>query len=124
MNRTSRPSGRKRSAAPPPQESRRRFLKLVAAGSAALLASPMGSARALAATRPVRSSAARGEKSTLAPAVRAEIKSQKDSTATTLKTVRDYAMAPGAEMAFVFRPMKPARGDAARSVRGAKGRGQ
>ena len=43
------------------------------------------------------------------PALEAEIAKQKKSTADLLKTIRDFELPPGSEMAFVFSAVKPAR---------------
>jgi len=94
--------------------SRRRFLKLIAASSAGLLAGTASAAPAPA--RRAKTARAKAGNAKLAPepsrskAVEAEIESQKKSLARTLKTIRDYPLPPGSEMAFAFRPIKAARG--------------
>ena len=95
------------------KSSRRRFLKLMAAGSAALMSAP-AAGMARAATKPkTKPASAGGAKSSEAAksqpipaAVRAEIEKQKGFTAQALKAVRDYPLPPGSPMAFVFKPMK------------------
>jgi hypothetical protein len=80
---------------------RRRFVTLVAAGSAALLASP-----ALAATAKHGAPAGRATPASLGPADRKEFLRQRASTNDTLKTIRGHAMGPGTEMAGVFHPLR------------------
>jgi hypothetical protein len=41
--------------------------------------------------------------------VRAEIKKQKEQTAKSLKTLRDYPLPAGSPVAFVFTPLKAGR---------------
>jgi hypothetical protein len=92
--------------------SRRVFLKLLAAGTAAALASPASS---LAATRrrstragaptPAPARAAGGH-----VALPAEIEKQRKTTAASLKVLRDYALPAGSPQAFSFRPLKARRG--------------
>jgi hypothetical protein len=91
-----------------PALTRRRFVTLVAAGSAALMASPLAAATG-AATRTARPRK-RG------PAVAAddgpgtaEFERQRKSTLDTLAVIRRHAMPAGTEMALVFRPLKSAR---------------
>ncbi|MBI1796162.1 MAG: hypothetical protein HY076_06995 [Candidatus Eisenbacteria bacterium] len=86
--------------------SRREFLTLIAAGSAATAAAPIG---ALAAT-------ARAARKTSAPAppppsprIAREIEKQKRSTDDALKVIRGYALPPGSDMAFVFQPVRAKR---------------
>ena len=94
--------------------SRRRFLKLMAAGSAGLLAGAASGAAAPA--RRAKTARAKTGSAKLAAeiprskAVQAEIESQRKYLAKTLKTIRDYPLTPGSEMAFAFRPIKAARG--------------
>ncbi len=92
--------------------SRRVFLKLLAAGTAAALASPASS---LAATRKGRTgprAAQPAPRTAGGPhvALPAEIEKQKKSTASSLKVIRDYALPPGSPQAFSFRPLKARRG--------------
>ena len=94
--------------------SRRRFLKLVATGAAAVAASGSLAPRARAAER--TSARSKPARATRTAAVEAEIKSQKDYTAKSLKTLRDFELPPGSEIAFAFRPMKAAK---SRGKRGA-----
>lgn len=92
------------------KRSRRQVLRLLAAGSAATLAAP---AAALAETVRAERRRARRVPVTPAreegPALRAEVAKQKRDLATALHTIRNYPLEPGSEMAFVFRPMTPAR---------------
>lgn len=81
--------------------SRRRFITLVAGASAAALVAPASSIRA-AARKPLPRQAAGP------PAMAAEIEKQKKSVAEALKAIRDYPLPPGSDMAFVFRPLRPA----------------
>ncbi len=78
--------------------SRRRFLKLMAAGSAAVLAKPLE-----AATTPEKKPAAKSP--ALPPEISAEIKSQKDYLARTLSVIRDFELPAGSEPACVFLPL-------------------
>jgi hypothetical protein len=84
-------------------KSRRTFLKLVALTSASALAPAL--------PKPARGATPR---STAAPkarsaAVEAEIKKQIAATAQALKTIRDFELRPGSEMAFVFAPQRVTR---------------
>ena len=95
------------------KRSRRRFLRLVAAGSAAALASP---ASALAAVAPRKGAPATKPVPKPAPAppalpavVAAEIEKQKGYVAAALKAVRGYALPPGSDMAFTFKPVRARR---------------
>ena len=85
----------------PTSRSRRRFLKLVTAGSGALIT---GVLPASAQPKPARTRRARPA------AVQAEIDNQKKYVANQLKAVRGYVLAPGSEMGFAFRPLRPAKG--------------
>lgn len=98
---------------PAADRSRRRFMQLIAAGSAAALASPIA---ALAAEKaPVRRpAAAKPAPRTSAPAPRPgvtakELEKQKKYVADTLKVIRDFVLPPGSDQAFVFRPMRAGR---------------
>jgi len=82
--------------------SRRRFLKLVTAGSAALIA---GSAPAAAQKK--RPPAAANKKR--AKAVEKEVDTQKAYVGRTLKTVRGYTLPAGSELGFAFRPLAPSK---------------
>jgi len=82
--------------------SRRRFMTLVAGASAAALVAPASAVRA-AARRPLP------RKSATPPATAAEIEKQKKYVAEALKVIRDYPLPPGSNMAFAFRPLRPAR---------------
>ena len=92
--------------------SRRRFLKVAVLGSAAALASSVvpGAGDAAAAgtkrpARPKRATTGRPE------AAEAEIAKQKRSTGDMLKTIRDYELPAGSELAFAFVPARaPKRG--------------
>ena len=83
--------------------SRRRFLSLIAAGSVAALAAP---ARELAATA---TTAAKKPAPAPSPRMLAEIEKQKKSVADALKAIRAYALPPGSDMAFEFRPLRRGR---------------
>lgn len=91
--------------------SRRKFLTLAAAGAAATIAAP-----ATAAT-PSRTKPARRPEPKPAPAAAgrrtasaAEIEKLRGYTAESLKAIRAYALPPGSDLAFSFRPLKPRRG--------------
>ena len=86
------------------QLTRRRFVTLLAAGATAAFAAP-----ALATGATTRSKSSSAGKSTLPPKVEKGIAEQKQSTAKTLKTIRDFELAPGSEQAFAFRPLPPRR---------------
>ena len=100
--------------------SRRRFLELIAAGSAAMLAGSVAPVRG--ATAPARPKAK--ATSAVSPAIKAEIESQKQQVLKALTVIREYPLATGSDMAFVFEPRKPARnaGRATRASRGGKPR--
>jgi hypothetical protein len=93
-------------------KSRRRFLKTVALGSVAAVvgaALPRGGDAAPSKARPRHSPAAPSRP----PALEAEIAKQKKATADLLKTIRDFELPAGSEMAFVFSALKPDRRRAA-----------
>jgi len=99
----------RRGPAPPPapggepdRQSRRRFIKLIAAGSAAMVAGTGPAARSRAAVKRASRAATPG----LTPAVRAEIRNQKQYVAQALKAVREHSLPPGSDPAFVFEPLK------------------
>ena len=100
-------------------KSRRRFLKVVAMGSAVGLVSALPRVGD-AAKRPAGSAAKRKHApGTRPPAIEAEIAKQKHSTADLLKTIRDYPLPSGSEMAFAFAPVRAARRRSApRAARG------
>jgi hypothetical protein len=89
------------------KSSRRRFLKLVAAGSAAVIASNVVPAGAATTSKPATAKGG-SHTSTRTPAVEAEIKKQKGFLTAALKAIRDYDLPPGTEQAFVFAPIKAA----------------
>lgn len=89
--------------------SRRRFLSLIAAGSAAAATAPV---RAIAAPAPARRKPAVPAPS---PAMAKEIEKQKGYVADALKTLRNYELPPGSDMAFVFRPLRARRKEARRA---------
>jgi hypothetical protein len=94
------------------KQSRRRFLGLLTAGAVAMVAAEP--ARAIAKTtrhrkRADAKPAARATEPRASAAIAKEIATQKKYTAKSLETVRAYPLAPGSEMAFVFRPMKAER---------------
>jgi hypothetical protein len=94
------------------KRSRRQMLKLLAAGSAAVLAAP---AAVLAeTTAPARTSrrapAASGtRRAPASPAVQAEVAKQKRDLLAALKNLRDYKLPDGSPAAFTFRPLRAAR---------------
>lgn len=87
--------------------SRRRFLKVAMLGAAAAMATSAMPGAGEAATarrkRPLRPAAAAPERPV---AIEAEITKQKHVTGDLLKTIRDYELSAGSEMAFVFTPSK------------------
>src|SRR5258708_33359914 len=95
--------------------SRRRFVQMVTAGSAALLAGSSDSGRDAEAQAPASGPAAppaagakAAKKAPLTPAQK-EFDRQRAGTLTTLKTIREQALGPGGDLAYVFRPMTAAR---------------
>ena len=91
-------------AATTQRATRRSFLKLVAAGSAALLTgavAPLGRA-ATASSKQKRAPAA-------SPAIRREIESQKAYVARALKAIREHDLPSGSDPAFTFSPLRPRR---------------
>ena len=87
---------------------RRRFIHVVAAGSAAILATslPRGvdaAARAAKAAPPKPAKPA-------AAGLERELRNQEKSLADTLRVVRNYDLPPGSEPATVFRAMRARRG--------------
>ena len=96
-------------------KSRREFLRMVAAGSAAVVAASAGRAAAAAKSAAAKSAGgAQTAKSGAAQpggsrsaAVQAEIDKQKKSTAKALKAIRAYELPAGSPMAFAFRPLRP-----------------
>lgn len=91
-------------------KSRRRFLKVVAMGSAAALVSATLPRTGDAAGRPAKTATKpRHSPGSRPPAIEAEVAKQKHSTADLLKTIRDYSLPAGSEMAFVFAPLRGAK---------------
>ncbi len=95
------------------KRSRRKFLRLLAVGSAAAIASPAAALAAVAKKKPVRAAKPAPRAAAAAPAlpaaVAAEIAKQKGTVAGALKAVRGYALPPGSDMAFTFRPVRSRR---------------
>ena len=94
--------------------SRRKFVSLLAAGSAAALAPADAVAAAAAARRkPVKAPAPKPT-APAPPAPSAEQKEfdrQRANTLAALKTIREFKLPPGGDLALVFRPMtSPRRG--------------
>lgn len=93
--------------------SRRRFLKVAMLGAAAAVATSVLPDAGEAATARRRRKAAPSPVPTEHPAaggrgaaLEAEITKQKHATSDLLKTIRDYELPAGSEMAFVFTPSK------------------
>ena len=84
---------------------RRRFVALLAAGATAAFAAP---ALATGTTTKGKSAAAAGTPQ-VSQKVAKGLDEQRKSTAKTLKTIRDFELAPGSEQAFAFRPLPPRR---------------
>lgn len=94
-------------------KSRRRFLKVAMLGAAAAVAtSAMPGAGEAATTRRKRKAAPspvaaeHSDAGGRSAALEAEITKQKHATGDLLKTIRDYELPAGSEMAFVFTPTK------------------
>jgi secreted PhoX family phosphatase len=102
------------------KSSRRRFLKLVAAGSAAVIASNVVPVGAATASKPATTKSG-SRTSSRSAGVEAEIKKQKGFLTAALKAIRDYDLPPGSEQAFVFAPIKAAPRHARSSGASAKG---
>jgi hypothetical protein len=83
---------------------RRRFVGILAAGSAAIVAT---GAAAPATGRRKRPAAAAGAE--LAPLDRKELERQRASTISTLEVIRKHSMPPGTELASVFKPLRSRR---------------
>ena len=96
--------------------SRRRFLKVAALGATAAVAAaalPGG----VDAAKTAASALVKPKPSGRPPAIEAEVAKQKQSTADLLKTIREFELPPGSEMAFAFVPSKaPKRKPAARAA--------
>lgn len=93
------------------KRSRRRFLKVVATGAAAALVTPASAlAQAAKRVKPAPRRAAKPAPPTATAALAAEVAKQKASVAQTLKTLREFPLANGAEPAFAFRAIRRARG--------------
>ena len=90
----------------PPAKSRRRFLKVMTMGTAAAVVSttlPRAGDAARTAKRIVKPSSGRSA------SVEAEVAKQKQSTHDVVKTIRNYELSPGSEMAFAFVPMRASK---------------
>ena len=88
--------------------SRRRFVTLMAAGSAGALAT--GPVPGTGAKEAVAQAPAQAEAQAVAPtAAEKEFERQKKGTLATLKTIRDYPLPPGGDLAVVFRPLRATR---------------
>jgi len=84
---------------------RRRFVALLAAGATAAFASP-----ALATgTKTTGKTAAKTGAAPMSQKVAKGLEEGKQSTAKTLKTIRNYDLPPGSEQAFAFHPLPPRR---------------
>ena len=94
---------------------RRRFVAMVAAGSAALVASPLAAATAAASAPPAAAPAVRpaprksGAAAAMTEPDRKEFDRQRKATLETIAVLRKHAMTPGTEMASIFRPLKSTR---------------
>ncbi len=94
----------------PAVKSRRRFLKVVAMGSAAALVSAALPRSGDGASRPAKRAAhPRHAAPAASAAIEAEIAKQKHSTADMLKTIRDYSLPAGSELAFAFVPVRASK---------------
>ena len=83
---------------------RRAFLKLVAAGSAAIMTGAVAPL-ARAATAPSKQKRA----TAASPAIQREIASQKAYVARALKVIREHQLPAGSDPAFTFSPLRPRR---------------
>lgn len=90
--------------------SRRRFVGLLTAGTAAILA-PGGAVAAVAAAgkRPARPAASAAAAMSLAE--RKEYARQLASAKSTVGVIRKHKMPPGTELASIFKPLRPRRGN-------------
>ena len=98
----------------PAPRTRRAFMKMVAAGSTALLvAGPARRSRAATATKkaaaaPPPPDTTAVSRSGIHPALKEEIEKQKKYTLDSVKKIRDYQLPAGSPQGFAFAPM-PAR---------------
>lgn len=84
---------------------RRRFVALLAAGATAAFASP-----ALATgVKTTGKTVAKTGAPPMSQKVTKGLEEQRQSTAKTLKTIRNFDLPPGSEQAFAFRPLSPGR---------------
>ena len=83
---------------------RRSFLKLVAAGSVAIMTGAVAPL-ARAATAPSKQKRA----TAASPAIQREIASQKAYVARALKVIREHQLPAGSDPAFTFSPLRPRR---------------
>ncbi len=94
-----------------PAVSRRRFVTLMAAGSAALLATPALTAADDTRRKGTSTPSAKPAPPAPVPAEASksakELARQRAGTLTTLKVVRDYPLPPGGDLPVVFRPQRP-----------------
>lgn len=87
--------------------SRRRFLQVAMLGAAAAVATSAMPGAGEAAPARVKRAARPATATPARPAeIEAEVAKQKHATGDLLKTIRDYELPAGSEMAFVFTPSK------------------
>jgi len=95
--------------------SRRRFVTLLAAGSAAIAASPTlaakaATAAAVAPVAPKKPATPPASKPAVgAAALQKEFDRQRAGTRDTIKTLREFPLPPGGDLPVVFRPLRPVR---------------
>ena len=89
--------------------SRRRFVRLLAAGSAAIAASPALAAKAATAPPKKPATPPASKPAASAAALQKEFDRQRAGTLDTLKTLREFALPPGGDLPVVFRPLRRVR---------------
>ena len=110
-NRAARGAGEAPAAREPRRISRRRFVGMLAAGSAAALARTAAAAPAPRRRRPAVKPTPELPATSPPTPEQKEFERQRASTLGVLKTIRDFDLPPGGDLAVVFRPLTgPRRG--------------
>jgi hypothetical protein len=89
--------------------SRRRFVTMLAAGTAALAASPALAAKAATAPAKKPATPPASKSAASAAALQKEFDRQRAGTLDTVKTLREFPLLPGGDLPVVFRPLRPVR---------------